>query len=195
MLPGDGQVSIPAHPSRFAETANQRDVPLVDYEMGGVDLYNPNFGLEVKLWTARCDGHAVMVEAEGTPAVPLFSRTGIISRIGVAFDQSMNPHIAFVEDGLVWLWWRDTIANEMVFTSFPGARSPCLSLDEKRASELGNSDILFSYLRADALCVRQQRDRFSIEEVKATGVTLDLISTGRNVGGRFQWMLQTALQS
>lgn len=191
MLPGDGQVSIPARPSAFAEPVNQRSDPMVDYEVGGVSLFDPNQGLQVKLWTLRSDGHAVTVEAEGAPAVVLFTRSGTITRVGLAFDQAMNPHVAFVEDGLVWLWWRDTLANAMVFTSFPGARSPCLSLDEKRSEELSKSDVLFSYLRADALCVRQQRDRYAIEEVKATGVTLDLISTGRSVGGRFQWMLQT----
>lgn len=191
MLPGDGQVSVPAHPSAFAEAVNQRSTPLIDYEVGGVALFDPNQGLQVKLWTLRSDGHAVTVEAEGVPAVVLFTRTGTITRVGLAFDQAMNPHVTFVEDGLVWLWWRDTIANAMVFTSFPGARSPCLGLDEKRASEMSNGDVLLSYLRDGSLCIRQQRDRFSVEQVKASGITLDLISVGRNVGGRYQWMFQT----
>lgn len=193
MLPGDGQLSSTAYPSAFAEKVGKRSEPLIDYEVGGAALFDPNQGLQVKLWTLRSNGQAVTIEAEGVPPVVLFTRAGSITRVGLAFDQAMNPHVAFVEDGVVWLWWRDTIANAMVFSSFPGARSPCLGLDEKRASEMSNGDVLLSYLRDDTLCVRQQRDRYAVEEVKASGITLDLISVGRNVGGRYQWMFQTAL--
>lgn len=193
MLPGDGKLSSQSHPAPFAEPVNRRDEQLVDYEIGGVGLQNPNAGLQVKLWTLRSNGQQVTVEADDVPPALLFTRPGPITLVSLAFDQAMNPHVAFVEAGVAWLWWWDTIANAMTFTSFPGARSPRLGLDEKRPALLSAGDVVMAYMRDDSLCIRYQRERFADEHVLATGYSQELVSIGMNAAGRFQFMLQTPL--
>ena len=191
MFPGNGEFSGTPYPGRFQEPVNQRSEPLIDYEMGGVALQDPSVGLQEKLWTLRSDGHAVTVEAEGVAPVQLFARTGLVQRVSLAFDQQMVPHVAFVEDGVTWLWWWDNLAGAMTYTQIPGARSPCLGLDVKEAGDLASGDVTLAYMKGASVCIRKQRDRFAVEEVKGTASGMDLVSMGRNVGGRYQLMLQT----
>ncbi|WP_427852920.1 hypothetical protein [Stenotrophomonas acidaminiphila] len=188
MLPGGVLSSIP-HPAPFAERVNLRSEPLVDYEMGGIGLQNPNAGLQVKLWTLRSNGQQVTVEADDVPPVLLFERLGPITLVSLAFDQAMNPHVAFVEDGIAWLWWWDTVANAMTFTAIDGARTPRLGLDEKRSALLSIGDVVLAYMNQDNLCVRYQRERFGTEHVMSAGVGQELVSVGASAAGRFQFML------
>lgn len=188
MLPGGVLSSIP-HPAPFAERVNQRAEPLVDYEMGGIGLQNPNAGLQVKLWTLRSNGQQVTVEADDVAPVLLFTRPGPITLVSLAFDQAMNPHVAFVEDGIAWLWWWDTVANAMTFTAIDGARTPRLGLDEKRSALLSIGDVVLAYMNQSNLCVRYQRERFGTEHVLADGIGQELVSVGSSTAGRFQFML------
>lgn len=189
MLPGNTLSTVP-HPAPFSEPVSKRSEPLIDFEIGGVGLQNPNAGLQVKLWTLRSDGHAVTVEAEDVPPVTLFTRPGTIELVSLAFDQSMNPHVAFVEDGVSWLWWWDTIANAMVFTSFPNMKTPRLGLDERREFNLANSDIVLGYLRGNDFCVRYQRERFAVENVLRVNAGSEVVACARNKGGRYQFRLR-----
>lgn len=189
MIPG-GVLSIQPHQAAFSEKSNQRNIPLVDYERGGTALQNPNDGLSVKLWTLRCtNGHAVTVEADDVAPVLLFTRTGTIELVSLGFDQNMNPHVAFVEDGVAWLWWWDTLANAMAFMSIPEAITPRLGMDEKRAWNMSASDVTLCYIRRGRLCQRLQRERFATETILAAGPFDALAIIGRHVGDRFQYAM------
>ncbi|MPS36039.1 MAG: hypothetical protein E2593_12185 [Stenotrophomonas sp.] len=161
----------------------------MDYEMGGIGLQNPNAGMQVKLWTLRSNGQQVTVEANDVVPVLLFERPGPITLVSLAFDQAMNPHVAFVEDGIAWLWWWDTVANAMTFTAIDGARTPRLGLDEKRSALLSIGDVVLAYMNQSNLCVRYQRERFGTEHVLAEGIGQELVSVGSSTAGRFQFML------
>lgn len=146
----------------------ERVDPRRDWERGGVALSDPTQGLNVRNWTAWTDGIAIFVAPypEQTPAVQV--QTGVdITEVSLAFDQNMQPNVVYVDDGLCKLWWYDSTIPGMTTTSFPGYRTPMLTLDDKRdrATNNGQNDIIFAYVRDGLLCWRQQRDRYTIERV------------------------------
>lgn len=161
MIPGQSLSTQPL-PAPFSERVNSTLEPLIDYEMGGVALNNPSEGLLVKQWRVRVDGDIVYLGPEDGDEQSVFIRPGI-SEIALAFDQNMQPAVAFVQEGAAWLWWFDSSTSGMVFSQFPGAVNPRLTLDDKRALQAGNSDVILAYLRGSSLYYRQQRDRYQVE--------------------------------
>ncbi len=185
MMPG-GVLSAITIQGSFVEPNRKRREPLIDYEMGGVGLQDPSGGLQYQLWTIESNGTDVYVRAEHVAPVLLFSRPGI-TRVTLGFDLNMRVHAAFVQNGVSWLWWYDSQAGAMIFTAYPDASYPTLGTDEKRSSELANSDLLFAYMRGQNLCVRMQRDRFLIEYAYPIGRNAELVAIGMNSANRFQF--------
>lgn len=176
-------------PSSFVETVSRRTVPLIDYEMGGVNVADASQGLNVKLWKLESNGAQMLLSADGVPAIELFNRPNV-SQVALAFDQNMRPHVAFVQNGVTWLWWYDSQAGAMVFSSFPGALTPRLATDEKRPTHLEDSDVILAYVRNNNLYFRMQRDRFLTEYLLKSAVNADLIAIGMNRGYRMQFRLR-----
>lgn len=184
MIPAGG-LSNPAQPAPFVERVNSTLQPLIDYEMGGVALNNPSQGLWVQLWRVRVDGDVVYLGPDGGTEQPAFIRAGI-TEVALAFDQNMQPVIAFVQAGQAWLWWFDSTAPGMVFTQIAGAINPRLTLDDKRPGQVGNSDVILAYIRAGSLYTRQQRDRYQIETLEEAsppcgGLACIAMSTGNRL--------------
>lgn len=175
--------------SEFVERASRRTLPLVDYEMGGVALNDPSQGLLVQLWRVQVLGPDVVVDHDGGTQQILFSRPNI-TEVALAFDQNMRPYIAFVQDGTAWLWWYDSAAGAMVFSSFVGAVTPRLATDEKRPLQLADSDVILAYVRANNLYFRMQRERFQTERLLASAVNATLVAIGMNRGNRLQFRLR-----
>lgn len=172
--------------AEFTEQVNRRQTPLVDYEMGGVAVGDSSAGLKAKLWTLELQGADLVLSAEGVAPVVLFSRADV-TQVALAFDQNMRPHVAFVQAGLAWLWWYDSQANQMAFTSFAGVTTPRLANDEKRASQASVSDVVLAYMAAGNLCVRIQRERFAVEHVLRSAPGLMLVAVARNNANRLQF--------
>lgn len=150
-----------------AEILPPRNVPkdfLVDYELGGVALNNPSQGLEVKVWTGQYIDGAVVLEAEGVPPTTLFSLPDI-TEFQFTFDQNMQPSVAYATaSGVAALrWWDGTVPAFSTLTLPAGSRSPRCTLDDKRRLQTSVSDVVLFYIRGDALYMRVQRDRFTIE--------------------------------
>lgn len=170
---------------------------LVDYELGGVALSDPSQGLEVRQWRVAVVGADVCVSPhpEGSPRTALFPAEDV-TELALAFDQLMHPTIAFVQAGVTKLYWYDSLAAAQVTTSFPGAYSPMLCHDDKRAAQVvaGVTDVLFFYLLGGNLCYRQQRDRFTVERVLGplgAGATR-ITGVGMGTNGRVQVFLDSA---
>lgn len=154
-----------------------------DYELGGIALQDPSEGLMYQVWTVRLDINedtgmgSVYLSAPNTPDTLQFELLGI-TEVSLAFDQNMNPFIAFVQSGQARFWWYDPTVALQIFTDLPvGARSPKCCLDDKRPlqTELGQSDILLCYINGTTLYLREQRDRYLTEYPLKTGVTQDII--------------------
>ncbi|CAA2393601.1 hypothetical protein [Xanthomonas phage Tabio] len=185
----NNSLSTLPQPSAFVEQVSRRTIPLVDYEMGGVAINDAAQGLQVQLWKVEVLGTDVWLSAPSVPAFLYFSRPDI-SEVALAFDQNMRPFVAFVQNGVAWLYWYDTQVSAMVFSSFTGAITPRLTTDEKRAIYSSNSDVILAYVRANNLYFRMQRERFQIEHLLASGVNATLVAIGMNRGNRLQFRLR-----
>ena len=87
-------------------TPDNRDPnPHMDFEYGGVALFDPSQGLLNRIWYARIfiDGvkelNQILIGAEGVPEVEFFSGENF-TEVSLAFDQNMNPFLAFTADGI-----------------------------------------------------------------------------------------------
>lgn len=159
---------------------------LTDYEMGGVALQDPSQGLLVKVWTCKLIGNDLTVFATDVAPTVLFTRSGI-TEFSFTFDQNMNPCVAFMQDGVLTLWWFDSFLGAQVFTTFAGNNTPKVALDDKRELETGASDIILCYLRDEKLYFRAQRDRFLIETHLYDVPGYIFKKMGMNTVNRLQW--------
>lgn len=170
-LPGNAASSSAVQAALLSPDNRDRSDLLLDYELGGVALNDPSGGLQVQPWEAWSDGaHVWVAPSPGrTPTTLLLTGSGI-TEISFAFDQNMRVTVAYVEAGTTKLFWFDTSVGAMVTTSYAGASSPMLALDDKRpvATLGGSSDVLFFYILGGDLRYRQQRDRFNTERTLAT---------------------------
>lgn len=152
---------------------------LPDYESGGVGLDDGSEGLLVQDWTCDIDGNNIVVEDSHGHRTTVLTRPGV-TEASLAFDNNMRATLAYVQDGVVKLWWFDSVPGQMVDSSFPGAHSPRLSTDDKRPMHQSDNDVIFAYLRDGALYYRQQRDRYLVERQLYAGI--DPLFRLRNVG-------------
>jgi hypothetical protein len=143
---------------------------LQDFEQGGIALGDPTQGLNVQTWELRVLGNDVRVRPLGGTYTTVFTEAGI-QEIGLAFDQNMNPTIAYRAGGVCKLRWYDpTPGNQrFVTTSYPGTRDIRICLDDKRPERRDFSDILVFYLKdapdayRQTVYMRMQRDRYLVE--------------------------------
>lgn len=170
---------------------------LQDWEMGGVALNNPSAGLFVQVWkfTLEVDpstgDSTVFTEAPGAPKTLLFTGS-YITEIAGAFDQNMNPVVAYMESGTPKFWWWDPTAGAMVHTTLPtGCFDLRCSLDDKRRFNISESDVLLCYIRGGSLYYRLQRERYLTEHLLQDSVSR-LVCCAMNVQWCFQWRCEGA---
>jgi hypothetical protein len=188
-MPGNVLVE-PFQPAPFDEPDDQPHVPLTeDFELGGTALSDPSQGLQVKNWRFFLAGNDVSVEPEvgGSPTV-LFTRTGV-TWVSGSFDQNMAAAVAFIANDQATLWYFDTVLNAYTFFDLPaGARTPFLTMDDKRPTANSYNDILLFYVLDTNLVYRQQRNRYQVERIlySFNGPLVDITRCGMNVGLRVQ---------
>lgn len=172
----------------FVEKQNRRTLPMIDFEDGSEQLNQPTAGLTGYTWTAESDGTRIWVYRDGVEPVTVHTDSGI-TQIALGFDQSMRPHLAYVAGGVTKFKWFDTALGDWAVMAIPGATTPRLTTDEKRANFMSDSDLLISYKKGTDLVVRVQRERFQTEHILATGIEGDLVIFGLNDKNRLQWKL------
>jgi len=190
MIPGNSLSIVPT-PSTFSGARGLPVTKTVDYEDGGVAIQDPTQGLLVKRWRARLVGPDVIVDAADVEPFVLITGAGI-TEISLTFDQNMRPALAFVQDGVAKLRWFDSVPGEVVTTSYAGIRTPRITLDDKRYTQTGSSDVILAYIRVSdgALCFRMQRERFETERVLDAGPHKGLIKIGFSRQLQLQFMLE-----
>jgi hypothetical protein len=171
MLPGNAASSIPVVGTMLAPD-NIGSSLFVDYERGGLAITDASLGLDYQDWQCKYNDATgeVFINPVGA-ADALYLIIPSASEMCFAFDQQMRPVLAYVVDDIIRLRWYDTTVSAFVVTDFVGARSPKLTLDDKRPAQLANSDVIFAYIKTNGdLCYRQQRDRYLVERVLHSGV-------------------------
>lgn len=204
MIPNNA-MAPEAHFSAFQEAMRQPNDLLIDYEMGGVALQDGSQGLLVQQWQIRLltednpsdpnsSIYSIQLKAANAPNwQTVFVRTLVVTELALAFDNNMNPFIAFVENHVPIIWYFDTLTSSMTFRTMPtDMRNPRCCTDDKRTLETSLSDVVLAYLRGTTLCVRYQRERYVTEHVLQTGIGSDakLVSVGMNNGWRLQFRLR-----
>lgn len=190
MLP-QNVISSPPFPAPYLAKADADETdPTVSYELGGIALNDPSRGREVQIWTARISGQDIKLSSAGNPEITLFSAPGVLTAVSLAFDSNMQPTVSYIEDGVVKLYWFNTIPSQFVMTDYPGATSGRVCTDDKRDSQFEASDVIFAYVRDDILYWRQQRDRYDIERMAGPCDGLQLYRLGMNTLRRLQFELR-----
>lgn len=186
----------PLTPTERIPYIDPDDLPsksLVSHERGGIALNDPSQGLDVQNWRLESDGSMVRLFSEMGSPIDLFPDSGI-RQLSLSFDQSMRKVVALeYNSGGVDLIWYDAQAALEITSFFPDIRSPVLSLDDKRKSQSGTSDVVFGYVRNsdNMLCYRQQRERFTVEhELIQLGPRARLRNLGMTTKLRMQFEVQ-----
>lgn len=169
---------------------NKRRVGLLeDYEQGGVALQDPSQGLLYQTWRCGVSGTDIVAyEQDGTPHVLLSAPD--VEQVSLAFDQNMQPNVAYVSAGQAYWWWYDTTTqahNTMTMDS--DVVSPRATLDDKRTRNLGDSDIILAYIRGSGLYYRQQRDRYATEYLLDANAGPALHDVGMAANLRLQFVV------
>jgi hypothetical protein len=167
----------------------QRTSDIEDFEMGGVDILDASQGMNLYRWRCWTDNTgAIYLQRDGGPVINYMTVAGA-NELAFAFDQNMRPALAFrMGSNRIDLRWYDSSVGQYVMsTGLTTGRNPRLSLDDKRASQTQNSDIILAYLRGTSLHYRIQRDRYLVEYTAASNLlpTTKLRNIGMATNYRF----------
>ncbi len=136
---------------------------LIDYELGGIALGDPSQGLQVQVWECRVAAGMIQVSVEGSGTWADVIGDADITEVSLAFDQNMRPTVSYMAGGVAKLYWYNADIAAYMTSTFPGAVSPVVMLDDKREMEIGLNDILLFYIADGRVMHRLQRERFLIE--------------------------------
>ena len=158
------------------------------WESGGVGLSNTSQGLVSHIWRAWTDSKVIYIQRSDLPkdtAKTLLAAPNI-TELDLTFDQNMRPVLTYVSGGIAKLYWYDTVSQSQTITDFPNVQNPRVSLDDKRAFNTANSDVIFAYINNDQLCCRYQRERYGIEHVlHQLPPKTQLVKIGMGTANRF----------
>lgn len=162
-LPGESLSSVIVYaPFMKPRERSLRD-PLVVYERGGVSLQDPSQGMDVKDWKAFVTEEGIWLQSRQAETPVLFLEGEEINQVSLAFDTNMNPVIVYRQLEVVKMSWFDSTLTARVVTEYPQILVGAVTLDDKRGGMGALNDVLFIYIRDEAIFYRQQRDRFGIE--------------------------------
>lgn len=160
--------------------------PLRDYEWGGVDIQDVSLGLLYKVWVSEYDGTNISI-TNGEVHRTLLSVSDV-DHISFAFDQNMQPCVAYTSLGSTKFWYFDNIASQYITLDYgAGPEYPQVSLDGNRKDQLGSSDVILSYILNDKLYYRLQRERYLQEHFLLDTPNMKLMQIGMAKNLRFRW--------
>lgn len=171
--------------------------PYQDYEMGGIALQDPSKGLDYWVWYGYWEANDSTVYIQSNLVslpVPLFTEPDVFE-FSFAFDQNMRYVTGVLKtDGTFQLRWYDTLVGGYSITNFTGIEGFKLTHDDKRAEQIqaGVTDVIFTYIRSNALYFRMQRERYQVEHLLADDLPNNLMvaNFGMNERFRLQWRLR-----
>ena len=166
-----------------------RAYPLTEsWESGGVGLSDTSQGLVSHIWRAWTDSKDIYIQRSDLPkdTTKTLLAASNITELDLTFDQNMRPVLTYVSGGIAKLYWYDTVSQSQTITDFPNVQNPRVSLDDKRAFNTANSDVIFAYINNDQLCCRYQRERYGIEHaLHQLPPKTQLVKIGMGTANRF----------
>lgn len=189
----ENRLSITPVPAPFVGAgADERVSRIFDIEDGPIAFQDPSEGLRYQQWRAYIKDYAVWVEADNMPPMKLMETPdNSITDISIAFNNNADLHYVWVDKEVAKFRWYDALSGSFQTMTLPqGVRTPKVTLDDKRPTQLGRNDIILSYVKSDnALYFRKQRDRFAIEYKLDDGPFIAIERLYMSTGWRLQWLM------
>lgn len=193
MMPGNAFSAYPVTSAFIDPDGRFKPYYYIDWERGPVAFNDATQGLNYQVWVAWVAGSTIYVQRESGGAItPMITGLTNVTDVALAFDQNAAPVIAYADSGVTSLWWYDYSIPGRRTTVFTGATSPRLCLDDKRASQTGNSDILFFYVKPGSIRYVQQRDLYGVERTLAAVPSGTIAAVGMNLNWRMQLVYRLA---
>lgn len=185
MLPS--MLTATGTPSGFVGRRPRLDEPLVDYTLGAAR----GGGGHSTLWAFRYHEGLVQTQVVGEAGWETIKAVPDVVYLSGTYDTLMRPTLAYtLASGESLFEWFDPVVSEQVATSIGAAVTPYVEFDARYPGAESLNDVVLSYILGDELVVRLQRDRFSVNYVRATGVTgARIIATGLGTNYCFQWRI------
>lgn len=189
MLP-DGRLSTVKVPAQSILGGRSLESSLkIDHEDGPIDLNDPSEGLFYQIWAGQVYDGGIFLFSDLVERQDILEQLNI-TEMSFTFDQNGRPTVVYIQYGLAKIWWYDSTVPGMVTTAIgSGVISPKVILDDKRQTQTDSSDIILGYIRNENLYYRQQRDRFGVEYLLATGVVGRLQKLGMGNNLRLQFIV------
>lgn len=160
----------------------------IDYEWGPIAISDPSRGSMYQIWRARMENNFVYLSAPNTPEFVLLDLPNV-TEISFTFDQNGRHIFVYVQANVVKMHWYDTAVGDYTTTTYEGDLiTPRITLDDKRETQRGISDVVLFYVKPvrneqneiidGALYMRMQRDRYLIEYQMATSLTGGIVKCG-----------------
>lgn len=196
MMP-DNVLSTETIQGRFIPPDDIITDELTDYEMGGIAIQDPSQGLMVQPWIGfwKPEDSTVYIRPVESPTnIALFVEPNVIE-FSFTFDQNMRWVTATrTADKKVKLRWFDATVAAYVISEFTNIDTFKLCLDDKREiqTQAGVSDVIFTYIKANSLYWRVQRDRYMTEYygINAIPGNVRITNFGMASNWRLQWRYQ-----
>lgn len=190
MFPNSAISTVPI-PAPFLWPDGQRLIFTEDFEAGGVGIQDTSEGLSSYRWRCFIGQTGIHIQRDGL-ADQLWVTVGGVLEVALAFDQNMQPVVGWrLDNGRIYMRWYDSQTAQYVTTDFGPGKNPRLTLDDKRQSQIANSDVILAYMRDGGVYYRKQRDRYQSETQIASGLASNIVL--RNIGMGTNWRLQFEL--
>jgi hypothetical protein len=192
-LPGQ-VLSTNPNPTAYLPPDDRARTDLTDFELGGIALNDPTEGSEFQTWALTYADPDIIVTPETVGSPSTVIQVAGCTEISLAFDQNMQPLIAYVVGGQAKFYWFDTLLADFTTTDLEAnALSPRCGLDDKRFLQTGTSDVILAYILDGKLVYREQRERYSTPHELASGFDNEtLYRVGMNVLNYFQFSYITS---
>jgi len=194
----ENKLSAHAVINGYPDPVKQPSDFLIDWERAGIGLNDPSAGLEYQVWQLQVredktdPGQFDFFISAPNHAESVLFRYPNVTEAALSFDQNMRPFIAFMANHHAYIYWYDSAAASQTISALPdGITSPRCTIDEKRRWNSAVSDNILAYIRNGWLCMRYQRDRYTVEyPLCETGPDAQLISMATTRSLRVQWRIR-----
>lgn len=104
-----------------------------------------------------------------------------ITSISFTLDLNLRPILVYVKNNSTFMYWFNSAIGKMDTTEWGvNYKFPQVALDENRIENSAQSDVIFAYIRDNQLCLRNQRDRFTVQTILADTPRLKQIGMLKN---------------
>lgn len=184
-------ISNPAVPSEILAPYNRDREPLVDYARGGANLYSAESGMNVQDWTAFVESETrIKVRSAAGEEALVYTASGAIEWLALAFDQAMHPVYCFAVKGLYYLRFWDVSTGQENQIDLGEIITPFARMDDVIRKFITHNDVIVTYIKTGGLYCRAERDRYRTEYLLVAGAFEKIKRFGMNIGRRLQWEME-----